>query len=236
MPHESTVLPVRALCAEQIRPDYDLIQKGLSQPWVFHWKLKNSSTPSIPENLSTSPFPASCRFAERRFAPFIAILPLPKAQSAGRVILQMHWFLSDLVGIKCVAYSCFLRTSFSKIQYRCSSDNLVHRVARSCQRSFLDRNMSSRLTNRGQSLWIRYRLLSHSLLFPIDFGDSHVFSKIQELEVKRKLSSLLDFNRCRNFPYLFRTGRPRRNNRLVYNIIAVDSQEALTTKTERFLF
>ena len=60
--------------------------------------------------------------------------------------------------------------------------------------------------------------------------------KIQELEVKRKLSSLLDFNRCRNFPYLFRTGRPRRNNRLVYNIIAVDSQEALTTKTERFLF
>lgn len=34
--------------------------------------------------------PASCRFAERRFAPFIAILPLPKAQSAGRVILQMH--------------------------------------------------------------------------------------------------------------------------------------------------
>ena len=51
-----------------------------------------------------------------------------------------------------------------------------------------------------------------------------------------ELSSLLDFNRCRNFPYLFRTGRPRRNNRLVYNIIAVDSQEALTTKTERFLF
>ena len=81
-----------------------------------------------------------------------------------------------------------------------------------------------------------YRLLSHSLLFPIDFGDSHVFFKIQELEVKRKLSSLFDFNRCRNFPYLFRTGRPRRNNRLVYNIIAVDSQEALTTKTERFLF
>ena len=88
----------------------------------------------------------------------------------------------------------------------------------------------------GQSLWIRYRLFSHSLLFPIDFGDSHVFSKIQELEVKRKLSSLFDFNRCRNFPYLFRTGWPRRNNRLVYNIIAVDSQEALTTKTERFLF
>ena len=115
-------------------------------------------------------------------------------------------------------------------------DSVVHRVARSCQRSFLDRNMSSRLTNREQSLWIRYRLLSHSLLFPIDFGDSHVFFKIQELEVKRKLSSLFDFNRCRNFPYLFRTGRPRRNNRLVYNIIAVDSQEALTTKTERFLF
>jgi|GEM_PF-2535756 len=59
---------------------------------------------------------------------------------------------------------------------------------------------------------------------------------LAELEVKRKLSSLFDFNRCRNFPYLFRTGRPRRNNRLVYNIIAVDSQEALTTKTERFLF
>jgi len=145
-------------------------------------------------------------------------------------------FLSNLVGIKRIAHSCFLRTPFSEIQYRYSSDNLVHRVARPCQRSFLDRNMSSRLTNRGQSLWIRYRLLSHSLLFPIDFGDSHVFSKIQELEVKRKLSSLLDFNRCRNFPYLFRTGRPRRNNRLVYNIIAVDSQEALTTKTERFLF
>lgn len=145
-------------------------------------------------------------------------------------------FLSDLVGIKRIAYSRFLRTPFSEIQYRYSSDNLVHRIARSCQRSFLDRNMSSRLTNRGQSLWIRYRLLSHSLLFPIDFGDSHVFFKIQELEVKRKLSSLFDFNRCRNFPYLFRTGRPRRNNRLVYNIIAVDSQEALTTKTERFLF
>ena len=145
-------------------------------------------------------------------------------------------FLSNLVGIKRIAYSYFLRTPFSEIQYRCSSDNLVHRVARPCQRSFLDRNMSSRLTNRGQSLWIRYRLFSHSLLFPIDFGDSHVFSKIQELEVKRKLSSLFDFNRCRNFPYLFRTGWPRRNNRLVYNIIAVDSQEALTTKTERFLF
>lgn len=101
---------------------------------------------------------------------------------------------------------------------------------RSCQRSFLDRNMSSRLTNRGQSLWIRYRLLSHSLLFPIDFGDSHVFSKIQELEVKRKLSSLLDFNRCRNFPYLFRTGRPRRNNRLVYNIIAVDQPRSINNK------
>ena len=71
---------------------------------------------------------------------------------------------------------------------------------------------------------------------PIDFGDSHVFSKIQELEVKRKLSSLFDFNRCRNFPYLFRIGRPRSDNRLVYNIIVVDSQEALTTKTERFLF
>ena len=144
--------------------------------------------------------------------------------------------LSDLVGIKRIAYSYFLRTPFSEIQYRCSSDNLVHRVARSCQRSFLDRNMSSRLTNREQSLWIRYRLLSHSLLFPIDFGDSHVFSKIQELEVKRKLSSLFDFNRCRNFPYLFRIGRPRSDNRLVYNIIVVDSQEALTTKTERFLF
>lgn len=45
-------------------------------------------------------------------------------------------FLSNLVGIKRIAYSYFLRTPFSEIQYRCSSDNLVHRVARPCQRSF----------------------------------------------------------------------------------------------------
>ena len=87
------------------------------------------------------------------------------------------------------------------------------------------------------SLQIENKACGYTIVcFPIDFGDSHVFFKIQELEVKRKLSSLFDFNRCRNFPYLFRTGWPRRNNRLVYNIIAVDSQEALTTKTERFLF